>query len=641
MSPNDQIHQPRIITKSRIIAGFLNEMDAAGALILLSNENGEFLGSIRISCEFKVPFETSIIEILDKDLPLATYSATALFAGQRIQFKLEVASAHGNCRFPDQLTLVDLRAHKRRRFGPEVQSAEIATHKGVLMAMPIDLSQNSLAVVLATNTHELSINERVKVKVRGGNTSRDVFSFDMKVNEIDATNSIVRVLLNFEGKTQNSGVRRSGRRLIGGVKINIRPVDDHIGGEQSCPLNDVSLTGCQCEVDSIEQAPWLAPGVHVFLHTSNVSATIMWIDGKRFGLRLDALDDSNTLSNWYEMLGQIRPHNSVHHSQFDELVGLFTQSGLLKGSRRKIFGKNPTKFLPPDLVATNPMLFHRVASTSQDGRIVGQYGLIRMTDDFWCMQEGAHMGEAGASYRDLFRDVHRIARELYHSSTLAPRYVGCLWQDSLKSTAEYANEFLQDPANYKFSMIHFILSAQDRKVGFKAECAVVNLQSIDARQRLDINCRFNPVLFEIFSGWNGSHPRLNAELSKLGPHHYATTVALYSNDKCWGLAYRLNSYYAMSATGVVNSLFLVVRSDTSAEELHDGLRELKKSGFTFGTDDAAVIIDNSEACAPNFTDTLKNSRSFNFFVIDSQMNKELLGDLKEPDRPEMLRKQRE
>ena len=548
----------RIINKSRLIAGLLAEMDAAAAIVVVRDNHSEDSKTFTLSCDFRIPFETSLIRISGEELPPGSYRASALFAGQRITFELIVIDTDGTCKFPHSLSLLDLRRSKRRTFGPEVQTAEISGENAVTFATPIDISHNSMALVSATSDPPLKIGDTVHIKIRGGIASRDVFGFRMRVQDVDRSRSATRILLGLIetiGRSTYSDERRVERRPIDSTSISISPIDSHIGEQVVGRITDVSITGLSVELNDTPKGNWFTPGLHVKLQNGLVHATIMWRDGKKSGLRLDALDESRTLSAWFDVLRQLSPEQSVHHSQVDDLVNLFTESGLLKGTRRKIFGVKPGRYLPPETVTNNPLLYHRIASTIEDGKIAGQVSMVRLTDEYWCMQEGTHNGDGRAiSYDDLLLKVLVTARDLSASSVLAPRYVGGLVHRSVKSSANFMDSYTEKSINRKYDTFHLSIRSLDVIDGFRElDTPISSISKLPADERRNIANTFDPTIFDVFCSANGSHSRLNAELSQLGPLHQAETVRLTHAGDNWGLAYRLKSYYSLSSTGVINS----------------------------------------------------------------------------------------
>jgi hypothetical protein len=562
------------------------------------------------------------------------YAALALFAGQRITFELNIKDEQGNCNFPSLMTIVDLRQSLRRRFGPDVQSAEIWCRNSVVFATPIDFSQNSMALVSIVSDPPLYIGDDVDIKVRGEALGRDVYSFSMKVHDIEKTDAATRILLNFpkySNRENQVESRRTTRQHLTGVSLSISPADGHVGGDVICDLSNFSLTGIRCDLKDINSNQWFVPGVHVKIQGSDVHGTIMWCTATSVGIRLDALDDSTTLASWMALLKQLAPNYSVHSSRVDQLIGLFTESGLLKGSRRKIYGAKPGKFLPSELVTSNPLLYHRVASSLNTGRFVGQVSMVRLTDNFWFLQEGTHTGESeGASYDVLLSEIQKIAHDLASTSVLAPRYVGGLVHKTVKSSVDYLEKYMVDECNGKFNLLQISMSSNFQTLGKSVNTEeFVKVGSLSAGSRRMALNRFSPLISEIFGGLNGAHPRLNAELSKLGPHHKAETILMESNGVVWGLVYRLRSYYSLSSTGVVNSVYVAVRMGTDIKLLRSGINQIIGTQWTQGTNDLVLVIDPADLSMAGSPDAyfksvcaeFPNGKEFSLYVIDGMAGK--------------------
>ena len=627
--------KPRVITKARVIAGLLAEMDAAAAIVIIETHETQGSASTGIRCEFRIPFEESHLKISSQTVSPGSYSVAALFAGQRITFSLKVLDERGNCAFPSSLTIIDLRRSRRRSFGPSIQTAEIYCRNSVTFATPIDFSQNSMALVSAVTDPPLQKGDQVEIKIRGDTLSRDIYSFNMTVHDIEKSRSATRILLGFRedlARPSHQDMRSTPRHPLDAVTISIAPIDGHVGDDFTCRVSNISLTGLRCEIQDKSKPSWFTPGLHVQLQHSAVHATIMWRHDDAIGLRLDALDDSRTLGSWIELLRKLAPSHSLHHSQVDELVGLFTESGLLKGARRKVFGTKPGKFLPSELVTSNPLLFHRVACTLDDSRISGQVSMVRLTDDFWFLQEGTHSGhQESPSYDALLREIHKNAQDLSATTALAPRYVGGLVHKSVKSSVNYLEEFMADPANARFDMFQISISSYFKQSQPAATHInrLGSLTSIERRNALD---HFTPIICDVFAGLNGCHPRLNAELAKLGPTHKADTVTLGTDQSVWGLGYRLKSYYSLSSTGVVNSLFLVIRAGTELPIVREGVHKLLATNMVQGTDDLVFIIDphkdrhgeSTKQYLDQITIEFPSCKSFALYVIDSLGNKKRL-----------------
>jgi hypothetical protein len=636
--------QERIITKLRVVVGLLGEIDASDTLVMFSpksdGEHGNVQFTAKVMCEFNVPFETSIFKIIERVTVPGLYNASAFFAGQRVTFELTILDEAGTCSLPKEINIIDLRLSKRRRFGPEIEYAEISTSNGVLMATPIDMNQNAIALVMNSRDGFLNNGELVRLVIRGDTTSRDIFSAEMQVQDFKVISGRGRILLTVDQNKKKSGhgrPRSVKRQDLKEMSVLLSPADDYLGEPIRLQLVNVSLTGFQVLINHPRSLPWLTQGISVQVLDGAITATVAWCEADRVGLRLNSLDDPNCLSEWAKILSSFRIGSGFHHSHAEELVSLFTESGLLKGKRRLLYGNSPKGYLPPDRMTENPLLYRRIQATSSQGKIIGQMSIGRMADDLWYFQEGAHTGGDGPSFRDLYSSVIALTKDLHSSSRLSPRYLSGLYHENIKSAGAFGIELFADPSSRVYPL--YQCSIEDNLSNFSEqilpEVSVLRVSDYNADERRHHLVNFDATLVEAFVGWNGDHPRLNSELAKLGNHHRAETLLLASQPKgVWGMAYRLRSYYALNATGVMNSLFIVVKPSVSGLEIASGFRELRKHGLAFGTDDAALIVDTGINSVVPLASELLKVRPFTFFILDNHLNREHMGGPVE--RPESI-----
>jgi hypothetical protein len=634
----------RIVEKMRIIVGILGEIDSAGAVVMLSATDSQLKASVAISCDFRVPFETSILTVLDQTIPSGHYKALVHFAGQRLKFDLIITSSDGICELPTQIQITDLRRHKRRRFGPEVQFAEIYSKHGVVMATPIDISQTSIALVTTAPELGFSEGDTVHLNIRGDTASRDIFSSKLEVHSIakdtqPATQhsfqsllKTTKILLSQPEEPQSNSpinlkTRRSERQVSPNLSLIIGPLDDHLGNSVRAKVTDLSLTGLRISLQGNKLHPWISKGLSIQFEGTGVTATIIRHEGSDLALTLNGLDETHTLKAWTKFLKSQGFGHGFHHSQAEELSLLLTESGLLKGSRRKLYGHDPSGYLPPDQMTDNPLLYHRVITKNSTGEIMGHMSISRLADDQWYFQEGAHLGGDGPTYKNIYSFVIQTTRNLARSNLSAPRFLSGLYHENVKSGGAFGAELFTDSSSRIFPLfqasIKKICSAGSPMKN--STTSIHFLLDFSAEVRRSYLSEFNASLCEAFVGVNGEHARLNAELAKLGPYHEAKTVMLKSNTGVFAIAYRLKSYYALNATGVMNSLFMIVKPQTEIQDLVAGIRELVDNGFSFGTDDAAIIVDGPIDGTFEFVQSLPSPRKFTFFMIDNILNKEFLG----------------
>jgi hypothetical protein len=642
MSP--KANQQRVLSKPRIVAGVLSEIDAAGVLLIFQEKNSESYWTARLSCEFRVPFEDSVIRVKGDTIQVGSYQVSALFAGQRLSFEIDIQSSMGDCGLPREIKVVDLRRQRRRKFGPETEFAEIFTDHGIVMATPIDMSQNSIALLAVSDAAKLVPGQKVKLLIRGDTSGRDIFSAFLVVKEFEPNGESARILLGpVNPKDDVSGrglLRVVPRHPTGQSSFILSPADDHLGEPVLATVTDVSLNGFQCSTENYETLAWLMPGATIKIKDLGLHATIVWTLEGRAGMRVNSLETTDTIGKWTEVLRSFKISSGFHHSQVDELVNLFTESGLLKGKRRKLFGKTPGGFLPPDSFSENTLLYQRMTALNKDSRIYGHISMARLCDDLWYFQEGAHTGDDSKTYRDLYIQTILTARSMYHATLLAPRYLAGLFHSDIKSAGTFGEELFSDTSSRVYQLMQISIAQSTAPSESRSNVKIIDPSDLDADQRRTTLAPLDATLCEAFLGWNGAHPRLNAELAKIGPHHNAKTLVVRDGNETVGLAFRLSSYYALNSTGVMNSLFLIVRPDTNTEQIKSALTKLVDLGFTFGTDDVAVIACARPSEPVQAWNNLVQPKPFTFFVIDNRLNRVFLGAKVELPENENLKQRR-
>ena len=610
---------PRTIAKPRIIAALMAEIDAADASVMAQFSG--FSVSTKFSCEIKVPFENTKIKLLDASVDDGPLDCTVLFAGQRIRFMLPPANDEALRPLPDTVEILDLRSSKRRKFSPGVVSAEIFTKRGVIMGVPLDLSHRTLAIIAATDGFDLIKGDSVRVRIIGDATSPDIFFAEMQVHSVDTSRGNPRLLLQDSSSPRKP--KRHTPRIPTVGTLSIVPQDNSLGGSVTLNLLNASMTGVAGSTGGEASAPWLLPGNQVQIAGVDLGATVVWANDGEIGLKVNGLDDAGNLGRWVRLLAQWRRESGVLVSEMEEFAGLLVQAGFLKGARRRVFGHSVTKFLPPERMTQNPLLYIRQTLKNSKGELYGHVSLSRLTDDAWIMQEGVHRGDSGpdlSGFEAMLMALTRRAKELKIASASAPRYLLWFWDSKVESTEKAAKPFLNQPENQLFKARHFSLKALEAKLPPKPSANIINLQMTMASDRSQIFQSFAPTLIEAFGGRDGEHSCLNAALVANGHGHWAKTIGIADEGGVWGLAYRLTSYYTLNVSGVLNSTFLIVHHDTSADRLLHGLARLAADPFTFGTDDVAIVFGQEPNPKSSLAEFIENAKPYNLMAVDVLLN---------------------
>lgn len=607
----------RVITKPRLVAAMLAEVDAAGAIVMVTGSITSDPIAVRLQCQIKVPFDTTIVGITSDSPIHGNLDCAVLFAGQRLHFQLCLAEGANECALPQRISLNDMRSSKRRRFGPGINAAEISTARGVVMAIPVDMSVDSLALVAATSSASLITGDSVTVRIRGDAGQPDIFHGPMTVRTVLTTGSDSRILLQ-PNSLPVASVRLAPR--FGGLSgtIEIAPLDGALGPSRVVTLNDLSMTGANVTIPNEHRPSWLVNGIQVNLVGTGLTSTIVWCRGAHVGLKINGLDDPEGLRKWIRFIARYRADHGVSRSEMAEFASLLTQTGFLKGSRRHLFGRSVERFLPPEVTLNNALLYLRHAEGDSGGDFAAHIGMARLTDDAWVQQEGAISAGEGYSLARMSDILTARAREMKVASLMAPRYFVAIWDSAVKPSEVHFGLFAAQSVNARFQAHHLSLSAQDARE--PDTCRLIDPYQVTAAERRDAWSRFHPILVDVFGGVDGSHPRLNAALTGVGSGHGARSVILADDHGAWGLAYRLSSYYALNASGMLNTVFIVARADTSGARVRSGLARLATERISFGTDDILLIHDGEFAPDSDLLTQLVKPKPYNFLAVDVLLN---------------------
>ena len=609
----------RTIVKPRIIAALMAEIDAADASLVTQFRGSSI--STKVFCEIKVPFEETLIRLSDVTLNDAPLDCTVLFAGQRIRFALLPANGDAFRSLPETVEILDLRSSKRRKFSPGVISAEIFTKRGVIMGLPLDLSHRTLAIITATSDFDLIKGDSVRVRIIGDAASPDIFFSEMQVHSVDKSRGNPRLLL--QDRTSLRKPNRHTPRIATVGTLSVVPQDQSLGGYVALNLRNASMTGFAGAGVSETPAPWILPGTQVQIAGIALGATVVWANDGELGFMINGLDDAGNLGLWVQLLSQWRRESGVLVSEMEEFAGLLVQAGFLKGARRRVFGDSVAKFLPPERMTKNPLLYIRQTLKNSKGELYGHVSLSRLTDDAWIMQEGVHRGDSGPGvdgFEVMLMALTRRAKELKIASASAPRYLLWFWDSKILSTERAAKPFSNQPENPLFKVWHFSLRALEKNLPMEPSANIVNLQMTTASVRSHVFQSFNPTLAEAFGGVDGQHASLNAALVANGHGHWAKTIGIADEGGIWGLAYRLASYYTLNVSGVLNSTFLIVRRDVNIDRLLHGLARLAADSFTFGTDDIAIVFDQEPDQGSTLSKFISAAKPYNLMAVDVLLN---------------------
>ena len=376
------------------------------------------------------------------------------------------------------------------------------------------------------------------------------------------------------------------------------------------------------------------PGLIIRGQHPEVSFVVIWERDGLVGLKTHAAD-AGQIGKWHQYVDQVAPaeDKSVRVTR-RELAQLLTQSGLMKGARRTPFGLDLAEHLMTDSRADSPFLMNRCILESENGDKALHLSYKRISETSWCLGDGAVISDAPREFNRMMDLCTSRMAHLAKESNLNCRYVTCLWHSSVKSTGFWAEQLMNSSG---CNVVDALQCSISKWFAFQIECSSVKLKSLnsltsDSRRRVML--QFSPMLYEAFAGLDGTHPILNSELGKMGPHHRALTkVALDLNETAI-IAHRIITHNVWSTTGVTNSVFVLVPRGVMMESLAPALTAISQDEISYGTDDFLLIFDGETDSCLAYESQLPSPKRFSFLIHDLLLNEELgYHDERSPAKP--------
>jgi len=622
MTSIDKPHIVRTLTKSRLIVALLSELDSAEAIVVGMSLDGERLYHGTIRCKFETPFEKSFIK-LDSDLvETSTLEFTCCYGGKRIAFCLSRTEGGDAWAIPAEIVVSDLRESRRVEFAKGMYSAEIITQRQTYYGFAIDMNSDYVAVECDKEFPVLQ-NQDVKLIVRLVNTNCDVFYRSCRVVQIKPVSSGIRLILSHQTTRAREQAYRSESRLpASGSSLRLRSKPFQEGRlPQSFVIENISRGGLTGYFRTEGFGESIFPGLVIESEDPQLSFLVVWVKGQRFGLRA-LVTDSVQLTRWMHFLDVTVPGSDRSWSSTrKELAELLTQSGLLKGQRRSHFGRSIDPHLVVNSQVESPLLIQRYMHLSDSGSIDMHVSARRLAENAWFFSEGSSLVPSSSlSYEDMLDvNIDRLRRACHHSPLFC-RYVTAIWQKAVKSADNWAKSMAEKGGSSVYSAVQCSIESFLKLGISQSDAELVDFHPEPAARRRAIAMSISPDLFEALCGDSGSHPVMNSELGKLGPHHKAVTKFVTSKDKFGVVVHRVFTHQIWSTTGVTNSVIVIVPAATPSEDLVGQLAIIGKDPISFGTDDFLIVFDGDKENFHQYESSLPHPRRFEFLVFD------LMGD---------------
>lgn len=609
----------REITKSRIIAALMAELDAAKAIVFATDAVTGQVHHGTIECLFRIPFAESTIELSNNNLEAKLLSCACCFTGQRIEFTLR-KNANGSWEIPEKVLIIELRSEHRTEFSKRLYSAELIDNRMATYGYAIDVNRDFIALEIDGHA-ELLIGNPAKVIVRLISTNFDVFFSSCLVADVTkGAGDTQRVLLRIiQSPKQSIGQRVYKRSLVDGVAIELS--GDLFSGDGFKlwgAVTNYSTGGLTVKMKP-QGVPFQAvPGMIVYAKDPMLSFMIVWATSDELGIR-PVLADQTRLRAWLSYGDRLAPSPNKRSSVTRrELAELFTHSGLLKGQRRLPFGKDVHEHMITNPDFDSALLTQRCVISSADGNVELHVSSKRIAEQSWFFGEGTALTEKVGEYNLMLEACTKRMLWMARQSSLVCRFLTSIWHYTVKSAASWGENLAENKASILLDS--FQCSIKELEVSITQDMhqnqKFLSLSGVSAQQRREVSLCFHPQLYEAFVGGDGSHPILNSELAKLGPYHRVETKMVSLQDSKFLIAHRVFTHNVWSSTGVTNSVFVLVPIGTKPQHLQEALKAIAQDEISFGTDDFLIIFDGPlGACIP-YEAVLPKPKRFSFLIHD-------------------------
>lgn len=623
MSTANSIENDRHVSKPRLVAALLAELDAAGAMVLAECGQSSAVFQGNLHCDFKIPFENSEIGFDAGSADPNLLKCVCCYGGQRISFELRRVDKN---RFglPKQVTLGDLRHEARLAFAERMYSAEVVSKSGAVYGYAADINRDYLAVDLDAK-HRLAEGEAVKVLVRLVNTNCDVFFNSCSVAQVKDSLVGSRVILRFERRgTGKVEQRRHERRLVESTSISVAGSPFVDGGKDlSLGIQNISSGGMTVGLRKGLNHSQLMAGLIFKTQVPDLAFIIVWTKGDSMGIR-PLVADPNHLARWIEYVDRMAPPDDRSAAVTRrELADLLTHSGLLKGERRLPLGKSAHAHLIASGAGESPLLIQRCILSDSDGKPGLHVSSKRISESTWFFGEGAALTEKFGDYNAMLDACTSRMAWMSKQSSLLCRYLTGIWHYTVKSTASWGELIAKHENSQLLDSLQMSVAAVGQLPNPLGNVTVEEMFRLSAAERRKTSLDFSPDIFEALVGGDGTHPMLNAELGKFGPYHRVATKVVKVEDGIRLIAHRIFTHNVWSSTGVTNSVFVLVPVGVHPEGLCRGLKALVDDDISYGSDDFLVIFDGQLGACEQFADVLPKTKRFSFLVHDLLLNDSL------------------
>jgi hypothetical protein len=601
------------IATPRLIAGIISEIEARKAIVICEFENKEFAGLASMlkleQGEKSDDIFLSLTPCFESDV-----ACEVVLIDSRIKFFLEFDQSRkkGTFSLPKSLEISDLRSSPRILLSKSTYPVEIKFSGGTILGFANDLSADHVSVTVERSEHsrEIKVNETFEIVIRNRHGVSDIFfsrAVLVDANEVD----------------------RPKRNDISPVQIKyLAPHVSDVSLNGTVEILNAGLTGFSGKV--LTKNAKQRPIIGLILSSPDLDLRFCAVrrTGDYYGFMImGAGGESTEFSSWIRFLDTHVQKNIANVANSSEIASLLIESGFLKASRLKVFGSRPDAHITASTNNENPNLVRRFVTSDDGARLSKTVSLFRFTDRCWLLHEvaaGIHkMGTINAMYEQVIGNIREESRFLKGR----PNFLGVYYNPNIEVVSQQWDNFNQKVGcNYYPTRL---LTLKPKKDVNRAESAldITTSDELTLESKKDVASEFDTRTIEFLDFWSNGQAsqKLNGYLRTLGPSHRSDLYVMRSRKSkdLFGLGYRIKTHYAANSTGVLNSLFLFLKTDITDSEIAELISGLEfEPSLLLGTSDVIFVFQKQPegiSTSPIFS----NSREFRLMISDLGQVQEL------------------
>lgn len=602
----------KLVDHPRVISGLLAEIEASESLLFCKSESNSWLSKIKV--QLKAPYENTLIELSDPR-EVIKVSCESTLHNRRISFDLIWNESSRSFLLPEQITVQDLRSSYRLQLRDENLFAEVRSLGTVSFGEAQDVSTDFVSILLHETSPNLEVGAECHVHARSRTHLRDVYFANCVLKSLSPNERGTKAVFQVKTKTANPlSSPRTRRYTVEPFTIRFVASDlsvNRIYGE--IQVEEVSLSGFLGRIRGASLLSSPIVGLILNCDEPRMSFSAVRKVGDRVAFQVCHTCSDSKHASWYDFIEERTDSTFKSVVSAAELATLFTESTFVKGNRRRSFGKKVENHFFDSNTDANGKLLRRFVGADDGANISHHISVFRLTDSAWYLQEVISGIHKLHGVTELKERVIKLLAEEARFLRYEPQFFTGMYDPTIPANEKQWGHLVASENHVGVRAAHISLD-QENKPG-SSSLSTITADQLSTAEKFEVSQRFNLRILEILDFWSkcAANRVLNQELRRIGPGHRAVLYCIKDEaGVVQGLVYRLNTYYAANATGVVNSIFVFLPKDTTAHAVSEIKRFVGQvTEFRLGSSDLLMI--GSDLNPVPYSDKKKE---FIWFAVD-------------------------